>query len=164
MGLRKTLDPTDLVAIVDTREQMPLDLSPMRAERGTLSTADYSLKGLENIIAVERKSLEDLIGCVGNGRERFERELARLRAYPCRAVVVEATWAELQAGGWRSKVTPASAVGSVLAWISEGIPFLFVGTHEAAGRAVARLMYVAAKREWRKLLALQGAVSTESES
>lgn len=159
MGVRKTIEPADLVAIIDTREQAPLDLSPMRVERGTLSTADYSLKGLEGIIAIERKSLQDLIGCVGVERERFERELARLRAYPCRAVVVEATWSELQAGGWRSKVTPASAVGSVLAWISEGIPFLFVGNHVEAGRAVARLMFVAARREWRKLQALQGVIA-----
>ncbi len=156
MAGRKTIEPTDLVAICDSREQTPLDLSPMRVERAGLTTGDYSLRGLEDVIAIERKSLPDLVGCVGVERERFERELVRLRAYPCRAVVVEATWAELQAGEWRSKVTPASAIGSVLAWVSDGIPFLFVGNHEEAGRAVARLMFVAARREWRKLQALHG--------
>jgi len=156
---RRNIEVQDLTAICDSREQTPLDLAPMRTERAGLTTGDYSIRGLEDVIAIERKSLTDLVGCVGVERERFERELVRLRAYPCRAVVVEATWGELLAGGWRSKVTPASASGSVLAWISDGIPFLFVGNHEEAGRAVARLMFVAARREWRKLQALNGTLA-----
>lgn len=155
---RKDLRVEDLTCVIDTREQAPLDLWPMQVERAGLSTGDYSLKGLEDAIAIERKSLPDLIACVGVERERFDRELKRLQAYDVRAVVVEATWAELQAGGWRSKVTPPAAVGSVLAWISEGIPFLFVGSHEEAGRAVARLLFVAARRRWRELQSLRGSL------
>ena len=47
----------NLTAIVDLREQLPLDLSPLRTIRGTLATGDYSVQGLENIVAIERKSL-----------------------------------------------------------------------------------------------------------
>jgi DNA excision repair protein ERCC-4 len=155
MSARKNLEPSDLVAIIDTREQLPLDLSPMQVQRGGLQTGDYSLQGLEDAIAIERKSLPDLVNCIGSDRDRFERELVRLRAYPCRAVVVESTWAELLAGQWRSKVTPAAAIGSVLAWVGDGIPFLFVGTHEEAGRAVARLLFVTARRHWRTLQTFQ---------
>ena len=57
---RKTIEPRDIVAIIDTREQAPLDLSPLRTEKGTLTTGDYSIKGLESEIAIERKSLPDL--------------------------------------------------------------------------------------------------------
>ena len=38
------LQPADVTAIVDTREQLPLDLSPLRVERGTLATGDYSVR------------------------------------------------------------------------------------------------------------------------
>lgn len=158
MAARKTIEPHDLTALIDTREQLPLDLAPLKIDRVGLQTGDYSLLGLENEVAVERKSLDDLISCIGSGRERFERELVRLRSYPVRAVVVEATWAELSAGGWRSRVTPAAAVGSVLAWISEGIPFLFVGSHQEAGRVVARLLYLVGRRRWRELQAFQSGI------
>lgn len=154
-GARKTLEPSDLIALIDTREQCPLDLAPLRTERGTLATGDYSVRGLEDRIAIERKSLADLIGCVGAERERFERELQRLRAYETRAVVVEASWADLLAGGWRCQVAPAAAMGSVLGWVADGVPFLFVGSHDEAGRAVARLLFLAARKRWRQLLAFQ---------
>jgi ERCC4-type nuclease len=111
--------------------------------------------GLEDLIAIERKSLPDLIGCIGVERERFERELKRMLAYPVRAVVVEATWADLHAGQWRSKVTPAAAMGSVLGWVAEGVPFLLVGDHAEAGRVVARMLFIAARRAWRQLQAFQ---------
>ncbi len=154
LTLPAELKPEQVVAITDSREQLPLNLDPLQSVVGTLATGDYSLAGLQNHVAIERKSLPDLIGCIGTGRERFERELHRLRAYPSRAVVVEASWAEMEAGEWRSKVTPRAAVGSVLAWMSDGVPFLFCGDHEAAGRAVARMLYLVARRRYRELRTL----------
>lgn len=133
------LEPSAVVAIVDTREQLPLDLSPLSTISGTLTTGDYSIRGLEQHVAIERKSLPDLIGCVGQERERFDREIVRLLAYPVRGVVVEAPWSALEAGDWRSKVTPAAATGSVLGWIAQGVPFIFAGTRDAAARAVSRM-------------------------
>src|ERR1700676_181303 len=97
------LSPEAVTAIIDTREQTPLDLAPLRVELGTLATGDYSVAGLETIVAIERKSLPDLLSCIGQERERFDREVVRLLAYPVRALVVESTWSELEAGDWRSK-------------------------------------------------------------
>lgn len=156
--LRQTLEPGDLVAIIDTREQLPLELSPMKTVTGTLQTGDYSIVGLEHLVAVERKSLEDLISCVGVSRERFDREVQRLLGYPTRAVVVEATWANLEAGNWRSKVTPQAAVGSVLGWIERGVPILMAGNHASSGRIVSRLLWIAARRRWRELAAFGGSI------
>lgn len=65
------LKPEQVVAVVDTREQLPLDLAPLQTVAGTLSTGDYSVRGLEHAIAIERKSLGDLLGCVGQHRERL---------------------------------------------------------------------------------------------
>lgn len=143
------LPTSAVVAVIDTREQTPLDLHPLQVATGTLATGDYSIRGLEHLVAIERKSLSDLLCCIGQERERFERELQRLLAYPVRCVVVESTWAELGFGQWRSKLTPAQVTSSVLGWIAHGIPFLLAGSHEQAGQAVAKLLYIAARRQWR---------------
>jgi ERCC4-type nuclease len=150
--------PEALVAVIDTREQMPLDLAPLQTMRGGLATGDYSIRNLERVIAVERKSLPDLLSCVAGERQRFDREIQRLLAYPTRAVVVEATWAQLEAGGWRGKVTPAAATASVLGWMAAGVPFLFAGDHDSAGKAVAKLLFLAARRRWREARGLASGI------
>jgi DNA excision repair protein ERCC-4 len=149
----KDLRPEDLIALIDTREQAPLNLAPLRVEKATLQAGDYSVKGLSNEIAIERKSLPDMIMCVGRERERFEREIQRLLAYETRAIVVEATWSQLQMPNWRGQITPAQAQGAVLGWIASGIPILFCDNHTLAGQTVARLLYLAARRRWRELQA-----------
>jgi hypothetical protein len=68
--------------------------------------------------------------------------------------VVEATWPEIEAGGWRSKVTPAAAMGSLLGWIAAGLPVIMAGDHERAGRCVSRLLFIAARRRWREARAM----------
>jgi len=158
------LKPEAVTAIVDTREQRPLDLAPLATEAGTLTTGDYSVKGLEAIVAVERKSLGDLLSCIGTERERFEREVQRLLAYPVRALVVEATWPAIEAGGWRSKVTPAAAVGSLLGWVAAGLPVVMAGDHARAGRYVSRLLFTAARRRWREARGLVDGVLHDREA
>lgn len=71
--------------IIDSREQAPFTFQHEKyagtvAEPGTLDTGDYSLAGLTDRVAVERKSLPDLVACLGRERERFERELQRAAA------------------------------------------------------------------------------------
>ena len=148
------ISPADLVAVVDGREQNPLDLEPLRQVAGTLATGDYSLRGLESIIAIERKSLVDLLSCVGQERDRFHREVLRLLAYPVRALVVESTWPVIERGQWRSKVRAPAALGTVLNWISMGLPVIMAGDHSRAGRYVSRILFVAARRRWREARAL----------
>ncbi len=148
------LRPDQVTAVVDTREQQPLDLSPLQTVRGTLATGDYSVKGLVDVVAIERKSLSDLLACIGQHRARFDREVLRMLAYPTRAIVIEATWGDLEAGEWRSQVTPAAAVGSVLGWVAAGVPVLLAGDHARAGRFVGRLLFTAARRRWREARAL----------
>jgi ERCC4-type nuclease len=150
MKLSADVQPDRLVALIDSREQKPLDLTPLRSEVVALATGDYSLRGLEAVVAVERKSLTDLLGCIGRQRTRFEREVHRLLAYPVRALVIEASWAELEAGGWRSEVRPETALGSLLGWIAAGLPVIMAGDRERAGKYVARLLYLAARRRWRE--------------
>jgi DNA excision repair protein ERCC-4 len=155
----KILKPEHIVAIRDRREQLPLDLSPLKMVSGTLATGDYSYRGGEAHTAIERKSLPDFLGCVGRERERFEKEIQRLLAYETRAIVVEATWNELEAGlwlsgtnyKWRSKITPGQAVGSALGWIARGVPIIMATNHERCSTFVARLLFTAARRRWEEL-------------
>lgn len=144
------LKPENIVCLIDRREQCPLDLHPLAVEMATLKVGDYSVRGLEHIVAIERKELSDLIGCVGRERDRFEREMHKILAYPCRALVVEATWRDIEAGGWRGDITPAQVLGSLLGWIVQGVPVLMAGDHERAGKYVARMLLLAARRRWRE--------------
>jgi ERCC4-type nuclease len=144
------LRPEDLTIIIDTREQRPLDLA-LRTERATLTTGDYSVKGLEHLITAERKSLDDLVSCVGQNRERFERTVQRMLAYEARLIVVEAPLAALEVGEWRAQVTPSSVQGSVAKWQSQGLPILFADNRQRAALHLARWLYVAARERWRRL-------------
>ena len=153
--MKATALPTDpkpsmVTAVIDSREQMPLDLSPLKTITKGLVTGDYSIAGLESVVAVERKSLPDLLSCIGGERERFEKEIMRMLAFPVRALVIEASWLELETGDWKSKISPKAAVGSCLGWIGAGLPVALVGDHERAGRFVSRLLFISARRRWRE--------------
>jgi len=120
----------------DSREQMPYLFDHPRYAAtvavGALQTGDYSLAGLEDRLAVERKSLPDLVACLGRERERFERELQRAAALDAFCVIVESTWADLAQGNFQSQLHPHAACQSVLAFSARyRIPFLFTGSREA---------------------------------
>lgn len=163
MKLPATLKPENVTALIDTREQQLLDLSPLRTEQATLPTGDYSLKGLEHVIAIERKSLDDLLGVVGRDRPRFDREVQRLLAYPVRVLLIESTWPQIELGQWRSKLKPEAVIGSLMGWQAAGLSIHMVGDHERAGRHAARLLFTTAKRRYRELRALCDAVTDSKE-
>jgi hypothetical protein len=116
--------------VIDTREQHPYafahipadayqgeGLLAVRTEVRTLRSGDYSLAGYEARVAVERKSKADLFGTIGQGRERFERELARLNGMQFASVVVEAEWSEIfRDPPPHTQVLPKTINRSVLAW------------------------------------------------
>ncbi|MCI7568994.1 MAG: hypothetical protein MSH25_06415 [Desulfovibrio sp.] len=124
--------------VTDSREQLPFSFAGERykgtvVEAGTLAVGDYSLEGLTDKVAVERKELADLVACLGRERERFERELQRGAALDAFAVVVEASWADLASGNYRSRINPHAACQSVLAFVGRyRLPFLFAGSRAAA--------------------------------
>ena len=43
--MRSTIEPGDITVIIDSREQCPLELSPLQTTSGTLATGDYSVVG-----------------------------------------------------------------------------------------------------------------------
>jgi DNA excision repair protein ERCC-4 len=127
------MTPPRFTIVIDSREQTPFCFGDWPTAPGTLASGDYSIQGLETRCAIERKSLSDLCACVTHERERFGRELLRLRGYPVRAVIVEADLSEVMAGAYRSQVKPAAILGSCAAWqVRYGVPFMFAGQHGAA--------------------------------
>ena len=129
--------------VIDTREQTPLDFERYGCEvvRGGLVTGDYGIVGLETLAAVERKSEEDLLGCLTCSRARFERELARARGMELFAVVCETTWARLAGGEYRSQMKPHACLQSLLAFqVRYGVPFYLVGSHAAAAYCTYHLL------------------------
>lgn len=126
------------VLIVDSREQDPLRFTRFPSIRGTLSTGDYSVCGVEHLFAVERKSIADLVGCcMGESRERFERELHRLRGYRFKRLLMVGTVQEIERGNYRSNIRPASVLASLSAWeVRYDVPPVFADTPGAAAALV----------------------------
>ena len=69
--------PAPVTLIVDTREQEPysFDSRLVVVERRALPAGDYSVAGMEGVVAVERKTLDDFVSTVIHQRARFRREL-----------------------------------------------------------------------------------------
>jgi ERCC4-type nuclease len=113
---------------------------------GTLDVGDYSIRGLEHLVTVERKSVGDLLACVGRERERFKRELQRLRAYRFRLLVVQGDAATLAAGQWRSALRPSHVLGSLAAWCAQyQLPVWLAGDHDGAACFTERFLYQTAR-------------------
>ena len=119
------------VFVIDSREQQPYDLEPgvVRA----LPAGDYSVVGLENRIAIERKSKADAYRSLGYDRMRFEREIERLAGYDYAAIVVESSLPEFRDPPTFSRMSPQTAVCSLLAWsVKYRIPVFFCGDRDHA--------------------------------
>ena len=153
-----------MMILVDAREQRPFNFEHERydvqIQPWTLTVGDYSLRGLEDKVAVERKSLPDLVQCLGRERERFERELLRGAALDAFAVVVEGSWSDLANGNFRSQINPHAACQSTLAFMSRyRTPFLFAGSRPAAEYVTwgfLRQYLEGARKRWASIVKAHG--------
>ena len=142
-----------LIIIRDTREQRGwsfANITPRpQVEVATLASGDYSIKGLEDKVAIERKSLIDLFGTVGRGRDRFERELERLAKMRFAVVVIEADLHIIATRPpARSQLPPKVVARSIAAWsMRYGVHF-----HDRRNRALAeKWTYILLERFWNDL-------------
>ena len=90
--------------VIDTQEQTPWSWPEYKANTSVrkLNAADYALledteavKGRKTLavrFAIERKELNDFLGTIAGGWERFQRELIRMESFPARIVIVEGTF------------------------------------------------------------------------
>ena len=125
--------------IIDTREQTPLTFTQFETEPGTLQSGDYSIKGLEHRFSIERKSIADLVQSVTSGRDRFERELHRLRGFDFARLLIIGTEAQVRAGLYRSQTKPKSVLHSLYAFECRySIPVVWGGTEQQAASLIER--------------------------
>ena len=163
---------SEFVVLVDSREQAPWQFhnintdtpgkpsKPLvvRSRIATLRTGDYSIEkahaaaqghpGTPHACAIERKSLADLWGTLGAGRERFERELQRLSQLDRAVVIVEAGWPDIlgSAPGHPaelSRLTRKAVLHSIIAWQIEypQIQWILAGNRAIAERIAWRWLF-----------------------
>jgi len=131
--------------IIDTRERNPLVFQRYKSERATMATADYTARGLESTLVIERKSTEDLVGSLlHDNRDRFMRELQRMKAYPLRRLIIEGTRQQIENHEYRSAALPQAILGSLAAIeIRFNIPVVFAGSRDHAAALVEQWCFYA---------------------
>ena len=127
MPKRKKTPPLEI--LVDTREQLPYLFEDYNCiiERKGLKTGDYSISGLEDKVAVERKTKADLYNSLGKGRKRFKKEFERLSGFKYAALVIEAGIREVLNPPARSKMNPASVFESLVSWSMKYGVYVYFG-------------------------------------
>lgn len=139
--------------IIDTREPPHtawVFSDAVTTERAMLDAGDYSVRGLTANVAIERKSLDDLVGSITAGRERFMACCDRLSRLDFAAVVVEASVEDVLAKLYRSRTKPQSVIGTMIAIHADyGVPTIWAGSRRNAANICERLL----TRLWRNALA-----------
>lgn len=139
-GTRAKPKPRPYV-LIDTREQRPLRFAPdLGVDCGvaSLPTGDYSVRGFTHLIALERKSISDLVQTLSQGRERFEAELDRLAEYRFKALLIEGDAVDIEAHAYRSNMLPKSVLGSLRAFAWRwGVPHFWCTSPAGAAEHVA---------------------------
>jgi ERCC4-type nuclease len=148
--------------VIDTREQLAWEFGALLRtdifeDGGTvregLAEGDYAarltLEDGESVLLphrVERKSHVDLCGVIGFGRERFERELDRLRPYRA-DLIIEASLDDILRGHERSQISGRAVAASLASFsIDYGVFVWFCESRRRAAGWCARLLEEHAQR------------------
>lgn len=140
-----------ITLIADTREKDEYSFDPRLAAtvRRALPAGDYSVAGLEECVAVERKTLDDFVSTVIHQRARFQRELSMLAGYRAACVVVEAGIGDVLQHRYRGDAHPNAVIGSALSIILDyRIPVFFCTNRQVACHFVQAYL-IAAHGRWK---------------
>lgn len=137
---------SDFTIIIDSREQYPYTFQNIKPEppktivKG-LPTGDYSIDGLQEKICIERKSLADLFGSVGTGRQRFEREMQRMSEFDYAALIIESPLAGIFSNPpSRSSMNPKSVFRTLLSWSIKYNVCVWPAWNREAGEKITYLL------------------------
>lgn len=160
-------DPCPFTVLIDTREQAAWRFDEFTTDQSKsgaavrplfvpcrfqgLATGDYSIETADGVsladqIVIERKSLADLYGTLGAGRERFAAEHERMAeivargGYAC--VVIEATLEQaVSEPPEGSKLNPKTVFRTAASWqVKYGTPWHFVGPRRLAEAFAFRVL------------------------
>ena len=108
--------------IIDSMEQKPYSFKHFNKwfaviERRKLDAGDYSVARLEDRVAVERKSLQDLFSCCSpyGSRDAFVRACERLSKLDFSALVIEGSITKILRGNEFSVMHPNAVFGTIQA-------------------------------------------------
>lgn len=125
----------DFRIIIDSREREPWSFACATVRRA-LPAGDYSVDGLEGVVAVERKSLADFTRTVLHEFPRFAAELDQLALLPQACIVVEADLDRVlrgQAADALRGASPESLLGAAVHIQTRfHVPVLWCGSRQAA--------------------------------
>jgi ERCC4-type nuclease len=108
-------------------------------EVAKLETGDYSLKGYEHLVMIERKTIADLWGTLTANRERFMKEMDRALAFPIRYLIIEGTVKDVDSGFRYSKVTPEYIHSTLISLqVKYGLHVIFVDKRSDITQAFVR--------------------------
>jgi len=142
------------VAIVDTREQNPLSFRRFRGwfekiEYRALRLGDYSIEGMEQTCAVERKDLADLIQSFTTNRAVFIARLRRMSELPHSLLVVTSSLTEIKSEYPYRAANPNRITQSLIAVLTGlRLPFICTDTHELGEEIVASFLYQTFLYDW----------------
>jgi ERCC4-type nuclease len=108
------------VIVHDDREKQPWTFAhyPNEVTVQRLETGDYTVAGFEDVFAIERKSIADIIQTTTWGRDRFVDELERSQDFLHFVVIIEGypENVEEHINQYGRKVHPNAVLGSVRSW------------------------------------------------
>ena len=109
--------------------------------RKRLPTGDYTLLGMEKEIAVERKTLPDLVNSVIQERKNFITRCEKLSNFKKKCIVIEGALSSLKTPYRESQAHPNAVLGSIIAaqerW---NIPLYFLDNFLLAEEFVASML------------------------
>lgn len=137
--------------VIDSREQLPWHFDSLQAggkrvivptERATLLTGDYSIRGFENEVAIERKSVPDFYNSITSGRRRLEAEFQRMESMKLTAIIVEGRLdSVLEPGFHGRRINPQAILATIASWTVKYQPrWFFSPTRELAERLAFALL------------------------
>lgn len=132
--------PDGFCLVVDTREQDQLFKRPVKGlmvVRDTIEAGDYSVKGWEKEIVVERKSVSDLYSSLFGDWERELRKLVKISGYARKWLLIEGSEDEVLRFQEFSGVHPNSMRARLCAIdVRLGIGIHYAGNRHDAERFV----------------------------
>jgi len=142
-----TLPKIEPVIIQDSREQRPLVPAGFRVIVKKLDFGDYGVEGFSDLdnpkIVFERKTLSDLLGSISGDRSRFLRECHGLARFEYAALLIEGKQEDVEAGRYRSSMTPAAVLGTLAAMtIRYGVHLCWCRDHAGAEETLSRLVRI----------------------
>lgn len=109
-----------------------------------LDVGDYTIEGLEEVLMIERKTIGDLWGTLGNqtNYKRFLREIERAKDHKYKFLIIEGSVVDVNRGYAYSKVPVENIHAKLISLqIKHNIHVIFAGRKDIARAYVRRLMH-----------------------